>query len=92
MTRDCGHSTGDDQRLRTYYIICHEQGGAVRTGHTCRPDQTAEQGAQYKDMPGAGRSSEERPRLQSKLAGFGEGTACYEELRGQPAERGDKVG
>ncbi|CAI9602720.1 unnamed protein product [Staurois parvus] len=19
MTRDCGHSTGDDQRLRTYY-------------------------------------------------------------------------
>ncbi|CAI9561407.1 unnamed protein product [Staurois parvus] len=24
MTRDCGHSTGDDQRLRTQYRRCPE--------------------------------------------------------------------
>ncbi|CAI9551625.1 unnamed protein product, partial [Staurois parvus] len=30
MTRDCGHSTGDDQRLRTQYRRCPETADTVQ--------------------------------------------------------------
>ncbi|CAI9562718.1 unnamed protein product [Staurois parvus] len=44
MTRDCGHSTGDDQRLRTQYRRCPETAGIVQgmtrdCGHSTGDDQ-----------------------------------------------------
>ncbi|CAI9547204.1 unnamed protein product [Staurois parvus] len=44
MTRDCGHSTGDDQRLRTQYRRTPETAGIVQgmtrdCGHSTGDDQ-----------------------------------------------------
>ncbi|CAI9577635.1 unnamed protein product, partial [Staurois parvus] len=67
---------------------CQERGGAVRTGHTRRPDCRAGSSVHRHARSGDELRGQATPAgrtgLQSKLAGFGEGTACYEELRGQP--------
>ncbi|CAI9550633.1 unnamed protein product [Staurois parvus] len=44
MTRDCGHGTGDDQRLRTWYRKLSEtvdtvQGMTRDCGHSTEDDQ-----------------------------------------------------